>query len=76
MNGRTRVKGQLPADKAVTDRGTGKGLRGEGQGAATTLEQRLGGDKQALQHTFTAEPLKPISDDDKLILTEYDYNYF
>lgn len=48
MNGRTRVKGQLPADKAVTDRGTGKGLRGEGQGATTTLEQRLGDDKQAL----------------------------
>lgn len=31
MNGRTRVKGQLPRDKAVTNRGTGKGLRGEGQ---------------------------------------------
>ena len=31
MNGRTRVKGQLPGDKAVTNRGTGKGLRGEGQ---------------------------------------------
>lgn len=31
MNGRTEVKGQLPGDKAVTNRGTGKGLRGEGQ---------------------------------------------
>lgn len=31
MNGRTKVKGQLPGDKAVTNRGTGKGLRGEGQ---------------------------------------------
>lgn len=32
MNGRMRVKGQLPADKVVTDRGTGKGLRGGGRG--------------------------------------------
>lgn len=31
MNGRVRVKGQLPGDKAMTNRGTGKGLRGEGR---------------------------------------------
>lgn len=31
MNERTRVKGQLPRDKAVTDSSTGKGLRGERQ---------------------------------------------
>lgn len=31
MNGRMRVKGQLPGDKAVTNSGTGRGLGGEGR---------------------------------------------
>lgn len=60
MNGRTRVKGQLPGDKAVTNRGTGKGLRGEGQENTWSYHsfgfQKLGGDKQALPHTLTSEP--------------------
>lgn len=55
MNGCTRVKGQLPGDNAVINRGTGKGLRGEGQENTESSQNfglpEIGGDRQKLPHT-------------------------
>lgn len=80
MNERTGAEGQLSVDRAVTDRVTGErpggGLwkdvkRGDNSGL-----QRMGGDKPEHQHTLTAEPMKPMTDCDKIGLikrTQYLY---
>lgn len=50
MNGWMRVKGQLPGDKAVINRGTGKGQRGGQENTESSHNfglPEIGGDKHA-----------------------------
>lgn len=59
MNGGTRAKGQLPADKAVTNRGTGGERRGEGQAREAARRHSFEkSDEEALPTTFTANLYK------------------